>query len=137
MDTASVLGQSYRPRLIDPVLTDALAAAGAVVIEGARACGKTMTALHAASSYVFIDDEAAQQMRAVAPHALLAGGAPRLVDEWQLAPELWNMVRRQVDAATARGLFILTGSALPADDVTRHTGAGRLLRLRQRTMTWC
>ena len=136
MDTAEVLGQTYRPRLIDPVLTDALQATGAVLIEGVRACGKTMTALNAAASFVFVDDEASQQLRSIAPQRLLDGPAPRLVDEWQLAPELWNMVRRRVDASTARGLFILTGSAVPADDVTRHTGAGRVLRLRERTMTW-
>jgi len=137
MDTAGVFGQAYCPRLIDPVVRDALVAAGAVLIEGARACGKTMTGLHAASSYVFVDDAAAQQMRSVAPQSLLDGASPRLVDEWQLAPELWNLVRRRVDASADKGLFILTGSAVPADDVTRHTGAGRLLRLRQRTMTWC
>jgi predicted AAA+ superfamily ATPase len=72
----------------------------------------------------------------VAPAALLDGPAPRLLDEWQLAPELWNLVRRRVDLAGRRGQFILTGSAVPADDVTRHTGAGRFLRLRQQTTAW-
>lgn len=136
METAEVLGQAYRPRLIDVVLARALNAAGAVVVEGARASGKTMTALHAASSYVFIDDADTQRALAIAPRAVLEGEAPRLLDEWQVAPELWNLVRRAVDASTDPGLFILTGSALAADDVTRHTGAGRFLRLRQRTMTW-
>ncbi|MCL2483411.1 MAG: hypothetical protein FWF43_08395, partial [Propionibacteriaceae bacterium] len=79
MDTATVLGQDYRPRLIDPVVHDGLRAAGAVLIEGTRACGKTMTGLHAAASYVFVDDQAAQQMREIAPQALLDGATPRLV----------------------------------------------------------
>ena len=106
------------------------------MIEGARASGKTMTALHAAGSYVFIDDPDVQQALSIAPRSLLEGEAPRLLDEWQVAPELWNLVRRSVDRATEPGRFILTGSAVPADDITRHTGAGRFLRLRQRTMTW-
>lgn len=136
MDTAEVLGHAYRSRVIDSELQRALSAAGAVVIEGARASGKTMTALHAAGSYVFIDDPETQRMMEVAPRSLLDGPAPRLLDEWQVAPDLWNLVRRAVDAASEPGRYILTGSAVPQDDATRHTGAGRFLRLRQRTMTW-
>lgn len=136
MDTQRALGQAYRPRVLDSALQQALSTSGAVVIEGARACGKTMTALNAANSYVFIDEPASQQLLELAPDSLLAGQAPRLLDEWQLAPELWNLVRRRVDASSVRGQFILTGSALPADDATRHTGAGRFLRLRQRTLSW-
>jgi predicted AAA+ superfamily ATPase len=136
VDTAKVLGREYRPRVIDSALQRALAASGAVVLEGARATGKTTTALHAAASYVFIDDAQAQSLLEVAPGALLEGDAPRLLDEWQVAPQLWNLVRRAVDATAEPGLFILTGSAVPPDDVTRHTGAGRFLRLRERTMSW-
>jgi uncharacterized protein len=136
VDTVEVVGQSYRPRLLDGPLDRALAAAGAVVIEGARATGKTMTGLHAAASYAFLDDPEVQQIIAIAPRSVLEGDAPRLLDEWQLSPGLWNLVRRAVDASTQQGRFILTGSAVPADDVTRHTGAGRFLRLRQRTMSW-
>lgn len=136
MDTVAVLGQDYRPRVIDAALDRALASAGAVVIEGARASGKTMTALNAAGSYAFIDDAEVQQTLSIAPRSILEGAAPRLLDEWQVSPELWNSVRRSVDASSEPGQFILTGSAVPADDVTRHTGAGRFLRLRQRTMTW-
>lgn len=136
MDTAKVLGHPYRPRVIDAPLQRALAAAGAVVIEGPRASGKTMTAVNAAGSYVFIDDPEIQMLLEVAPRSLLGGEHPRLLDEWQVAPVLWNLVRRAVDAAPVPGLFILTGSAVPPDAVTRHTGAGRFLRLRQRTMSW-
>lgn len=136
MDTLKTLGHMYKPRVIDGPLQRALAASGAVVIEGARACGKTMTGMHAAGSYVFVDDVQVQRLLEVAPRSLLEGEAPRLLDEWQLAPELWNLVRRAVDAAAQPGRFILTGSAVPADEVTRHTGAGRFLRLRERTMSW-
>ncbi len=136
MDTAKVLGHAYRPRVIDAALQRALAASGAVVVEGSRASGKTMTAMHAAGSFAFVDDAEVRRVLEIAPRTLLEGEAPRLLDEWQVAPELWNLVRRAVDAAVEPGRFILTGSALPADDVTRHTGAGRFLRLRQRTMSW-
>jgi predicted AAA+ superfamily ATPase len=95
-----------------------------------------MTALNAAASYVFVDDSEVQRLLEVAPRSLLDGEAPRLLDEWQVAPELWNLVRRAVDSAADPGRFILTGSAVPPDDVTRHTGAGRFLRLRERTMAW-
>lgn len=136
MITAPEDAGAYRPRLIDESLRGALASAGAVVLEGARATGKTRTALHASASHVYLDDAQVQQTLAIAPRSLLEGAAPRLLDEWQLAPELWNLVRRAVDASAAPGSFILTGSAVPADDATRHTGAGRFIRLRQRTMTW-
>lgn len=136
MDTARQFGIEYRPRTLDTPLQEALRTAGAVVIEGPRACGKTMTGLNAAASFVFLDDPAARQLVELSPRLLLSGATPRLLDEWQLAPQLWNLVRRVVDLSDDLGQFILTGSAVPADDVTRHSGAGRFLRLRQRTMAW-
>ncbi|WP_166979782.1 ATP-binding protein [Paramicrobacterium fandaimingii] len=136
MNVAEILGQAYKPRVIDKALHRSLDAAGAVVVEGARATGKTMTALHASHSYVFVDDADAQRTLEIAPRSILTGQSPRLLDEWQVAPELWNLVRRAVDATTEPGQFILTGSAVPNDDITRHTGAGRFIRLRQRTMSW-
>ena len=136
MDTGLVLGEKYVPRFVDLGLKEALDSAGAVILEGARATGKTMTALNAANSFMFLDSPEATQLMDVAPSAILVGENPRLLDEWQLAPELWNMVRRAVDKNHSLGQFILTGSAVPTDDVTRHTGAGRFLRIRQRTMTW-
>lgn len=136
MDTVEVVGQPYTPRVIDLPLANALGTAGAVVIEGARATGKTMTAINAAASYVFVDAPETQQLLEIAPRAVLEGAPPRLVDEWQLAPQLWNLIRRQVDASAQKGRFILTGSSVPVDDATRHTGAGRILRLQQRTLSW-
>ena len=126
----------YLPRIVDAELADRLAATGAVVVEGPKACGKTATAEAVAASAVFLDvDDAARAMVDLDPAAVLAGETPRLVDEWQTEPAIWNHIRRAVDRRGAPGQFILTGSAVPADDITRHTGAGRLTRLRMRPMS--
>ena len=128
--------RNYRPRVADRELAERLASAGAVLLDGARACGKTETARRAAASEVLLDvDQAAQEALAVDPGLVLQGETPRLIDEWQLAPVLWNHVRRAVDERRASGQFILTGSAVPPDDATRHTGAGRISRLRLRPMS--
>ena len=128
--------EHYARRVADEELKQCLAAAGAVLIEGPRACGKTATAHQIAASEVFLDvDQAAQDMIAVNPGLVLEGAAPRLIDEWQTEPVIWNHVRRAVDERPGKGHFILTGSAVPPDDSTRHTGAGRILRLRLRPMS--
>ena len=127
---------TYRPRICDAELAHRLKLAGAVLIEGPRACGKTAMARQAAASEVLLDvDENARRAVEVDPKLVLAGEAPRLIDEWQIEPALWNHVRRTVDQRQATGQFILTGSAVPADDLTRHTGAGRISRLKLRSMT--
>ncbi len=127
---------NYLPRTIDAELSDRLLGAGAVVIEGPRACGKTSTARRFAASEALLDtDENSRRMVDADPTEALAGPVPRLFDEWQLAPSIWNQVRRAVDERGAPGQFILTGSAVPADDITRHTGAGRFSRLRMRPMS--
>jgi len=106
------------------------------VIEGPRACGKTATARQIAASEVLLDiDTNARQAIAVDPALVLDGPAPRLIDEWQIEPTIWNHVRRAVDDRPDPGQFILTGSAVPSDDITRHTGAGRIARLRMRPMS--
>ena len=126
----------YRDRVIDGELKQRLASAGAVLIVGAKACGKTESARRVAASAVFLDtDAAARQALVVDPSLVLDGPTPRLIDEWQVEPTVWNHVRRAVDDRGAPGQFILTGSAVPADDVTRHTGAGRFSRLRMRPMS--
>lgn len=127
---------SYLPRVVDEELQRRLAASGAVVIEGPKACGKTETAMQRAGSHVFLDiDPAAQRAMAVEPNLVLEGDTPRLIDEWQVAPDVWNHVRRSVDSRREPGQFILTGSAVPADDVNRHAGGGRFSTLRMRPMT--
>ena len=127
---------AYLKRIIDAELKARLASAGAVVIEGPKACGKTETALQIAASSVFLDlDNAARASVDIDPRLLLAGPTPRLIDEWQLAPAVWNGVRREVDLRKLPGQFILTGSATPADDATRHSGAGRFSHLRMRPLS--
>lgn len=109
---------------------------GAVVVEGPKACGKTATARQVAASEVLLDVDAnARQAVAVDPGLVLDGPIPRLLDEWQIEPAIWNHVRRAVDDRQGPGQFILTGSAVPPDDITRHTGAGRIGRLRMRPMS--
>lgn len=133
----SETGVVYRPRVADAELWARLAATGAVVIEGPRGCGKTETARQAAASEVRLDvDVDARAAGLLVPALLLEGDRPRLIDEWQLVPAIWNQVRREVDAGGGHpGQFILTGSAVPADDVTRHSGTLRFSRLRMRPMS--
>ena len=126
----------YRPRVADSVIAEALARMPAVVVEGPRGCGKTWAARNAARSEVLFDgDVNARTLAVVAPHLVLDGAEPRLLDEWQLAPEIWNQMRHACDEMHRRGRFILTGSAVPPDDHTRHSGAGRISRVRLRPMS--
>lgn len=128
--------KSYRKRHVDSLIENRLESAGAIVIEGARATGKTFTGRHHAASYVFVD-EMLETQPAIAEFVdrILVGPAPRLIDEWQVLPSIWNRVRRQVDERQLPGQFILTGSAIPQDSVTRHSGAGRFSRIRMRPMS--
>lgn len=127
---------SYVPRVVDAQLRSALESSGAVIIEGPKACGKTETARRVANSEVLLDtDERARLAAQTDPSLILAGSVPRLIDEWQIAPNVWNHVRRAVDRAQVPGQFILTGSANPPDDIMRHTGAGRFSRIQMRPMS--
>ena len=127
---------AYLPRIVDAELAELLGVTGAVLVEGPKASGKTATAMQAARSEVLLDvDDNARRMIGADPGAVLDGDTPRLIDEWQLEPAIWNHVRRTVDRRAAPGRFILTASAVPADDITRHTGAGRFARLRMRPMS--
>ncbi len=126
----------YLPRIVDQEVRELLSSAGAVIIDGPKACGKTETARQHAASEILLDiDPAAEEAVAIDPRILLEGATPRLLDEWQIYPTLWNHVRREVDSRGMPGQFILTGSATPIDDTTRHSGAGRFARLQMRPMT--
>ena len=131
--------KSYIPRLCDADLQLALQSSGAVLIEGAKWCGKTSTASKASRSVVYMQDPdnagAYLAMADTKPSLLLKGETPRLIDEWQMAPVLWDAVRFEVDKRGQTGQFILTGSAVPADNVTAHTGTGRISRLTLRPMS--
>lgn len=127
---------SYLPRVVEDEVGRSLNAMGAVVLEGPRACGKTSTARRFAASEALLDTDAnLREAARLDPALVLEGDAPRLIDEWQLIPELWNHVRRAVDDRVAPGQFLLTGSAVPADDQIRHSGAGRLIRIRMRPLS--
>jgi predicted AAA+ superfamily ATPase len=129
----------YLPRIFDRELREALASSGAVLIEGAKWCGKTRTASQASGSVLYMQDPdmSADYLAAAdaKPSLLLKGEVPRLIDEWQMAPVLWDAVRFEVDRRGEPGQFILTGSAVPSDNVTAHTGTGRISRLLMRPMS--
>ena len=129
----------YLSRICDSELQNALAAMGAVLIEGAKWCGKTSTAVNVAKSTLFMQDpdnaRSYQQMADTKPSLLLQGENPRLIDEWQMSPVLWDAVRYEVDKRGQTGQFILTGSAVPADNLTAHTGTGRFARILMRPMS--
>lgn len=131
---------NYRPRIADSLLRDELEAMGAVLIEGPKACGKTTTGEQQANSIIYIDDpELREQYQIIAQtniKRLLEGAVPRLLDEWQEIPQLWDAVRFEVDHRSGDGQFILTGSAVPPDPgELRHSGTGRFGRIKMRPMT--
>ena len=132
--------KDYLPRIADKLLEERLDAKGAVLIEGPKWCGKTTTAKQKAKSFISMDrpdmTRQYQQMAELSPSTLLEGETPRLIDEWQIAPNIWNAVRYEVDNRDEFGQFILTGSAVPNElDESMHTGTGRISRLLMRPMS--
>ncbi len=128
---------TYHPRFADRVLTKALESAGAVLLEGPKACGKTETAAQVAKSQVRFDTDSDVPIKMdIDPHLLLEGPTPRLIDEWQLYPRIWDFTRREVDSRKQKGQFILTGSATPDEKARRHSGAGRFSVMHMRPMSW-
>lgn len=129
---------SYKHRIADEILDGKLASKGAVLIEGLKWCGKTTTARMHAKSVLLMDGERQNNIALAdfAPSALLDGETPRLIDEWQLAPKLWDAVRLEVDKRQKMGQFILTGSTTPySREGIHHSGTGRFTRLLMRTMS--
>lgn len=135
--------KAYKNRIFDEILRDALDAKGAVLIEGAKWCGKTTTAEQAAKSVIYINDPKRREQYVMTaqtnPQRLLAGDNPRLIDEWQIAPELWDAIRFDVDHSDKDGKYILTGSAVPLDEAAKkkihHSGTGRFAWIRMRPMS--
>ena len=132
--------KEYYQRVSDKVLLEHLESKGAVLIEGAKWCGKTTSAKHIAKSVIEMDrpDLTAQyqQMARINPSNLLEGEVPHLIDEWQIATNIWNAVRYEVDRRGEFGQFILTGSSVPAAlDESMHTGTGRIVRMQMRPMS--
>lgn len=129
----------YLPRISDYLLQEHLETMGAVLIEGAKWCGKTSTARQKACSVLMLQDPDQQESFKISievkPSLLLRGDTPRLLDEWQMYPVLWDAVRFAVDQREAVGQFILTGSAVPMDGAVMHTGTGRISRMLMRPMS--
>ncbi|MBM3405343.1 MAG: ATP-binding protein [Bacteroidetes bacterium] len=127
----------YKQRITDKELQRKLNASGAVLIRGAKACGKTESAKQLAKSVLNVDrDEQVQALVSTAPKRLLLGETPRLIDEWQVQPKLWDYIRHEIDDRQKNGQFILTGSANPEESAKMHSGAGRFTIVDMRTMTW-
>lgn len=130
----------YKHRIADGILEKKLRSKGAVLIEGPKWCGKTTTAEQQARSILYMDNPASfesnLQMAEIDPGILLEGDTPRLIDEWQLAPKLWDTMRFEVDHRHQVGQFILTGSAVPSDEESmKHSGTGRFSWLTMRPMS--
>lgn len=127
---------SYRPRVADDELSDLMGFMGAVLIDGPKAVGKTVTASQAAKTVFRMEvDRAARAALEAYPDQLFASPTPILFDEWQETPDIWNLVRRAVDDHAEKGLYLLTGSSRPRDNARLHSGAGRIGRLRMRPMS--
>ena len=131
--------QVYLPRVVDRELGLRLRAVGATYIVGPKWCGKTTTAKQQARSVLELQDPDLQtgylQLARTQPSLLLRGDNPRLIDEWQLAPSLWDAVRVSVDRANEKGLYILTGSVIVDGDDFKHSGTGRISRLTMTSMS--
>ncbi|MBD5373484.1 MAG: ATP-binding protein [Bacteroides sp.] len=134
---------NYKPRIADMILTRKLSMIGAVLIEGPKWCGKTTTGEQHSESVIYMDDPRMRNANITAaeidPSLILDGATPRLIDEWQIAPRIWDAVRFEVDHRDQDWQFILTGSAVPLlldeELLNTHTGTGRIARLRMRTMS--
>lgn len=131
--------KNYKPRLIDPIVKNNLQAFGAVCIEGPKWCGKTWTSLHHSNSSFLLGDPQGgfqnRQLAELSPDTVLEGETPRLLDEWQEVPLLWDAVRHEVDNRNKTGQFLLTGSSTPNYKGVLHSGAGRIASLRMRPMS--
>jgi predicted AAA+ superfamily ATPase len=131
--------KKYLERFCDRELQLELQAIGAVLIEGPKWCGKTSTAQQASNSAIFLQDPDQSvsylSLADTKPSLLLKGATPRLIDEWQMAPVLWDAVRFEVDKRKQQGQFILTGSASPSSQLVAHTGTGRIARIKMRPMS--
>ena len=127
----------YKERLTDKELLRKLDSAGALLIRGMKACGKTESAKQYSKSVLALDqDEQVPLLMSTSPQRLLLGETPRLIDEWQEHPKIWNYVRHEVDKRKESAQFILTGSANPEESIKMHSGAGRFTILDMRTMSW-
>ena len=131
--------ENYKPRLIDKHIDEMLEIFGALCVEGPKWCGKSWTSAHHSASVISLanpaDNFQNRRMAEMSPDLVLDGAEPRLVDEWQEVPPIWDAVRYKVDESTRKGRYILTGSATPNHKGIMHSGAGRIARIRMRPMS--
>ena len=130
----------YKKRILDSVLERRFKTAGAILLEGIKWCGKTTTCEQLAKSIIYMDEPEKRDhnllMARIRPSEVLDGKSPRLIDEWQITPILWDAIRYKVDHSDKRGLFLLTGSAVPAnEDEMKHSGTGRFAWVKMHTMS--
>ena len=130
----------YRKRIVDEILDLKLSSSAAVLVEGPKWCGKTTTCLQVAKSSIFMDEPTRREqnieLAVISPSKILSGAYPRLIDEWQIAPQLWDAIRYKADRESIIGGYMITGSAVPVDvDELKHSGTGRFSWLKMRPMS--
>ena len=129
------VASEYRPRVIDDRVSVLLAAFGGLLIAGPKWCGKSWTGIHHSKSVFFVGDEDSAALAALDPSLALDGEQPRLIDEWQDVPKLWDIARRNVDLSGKKGAYLFTGSTIPPQKRTLHSGTGRFARIRMRPLS--
>jgi predicted AAA+ superfamily ATPase len=127
--------KDYKERVIDKQIERYLKIFGAVSVEGPKWCGKTWSILRHANSVTYLMDHGSRTLAELDPASALEGEKPHAIDEWQEIPAVWDTVRHSVDQTTAKGQYLLTGSVTPPEREIRHSGTGRIARIRMRTMS--
>ena len=134
-----MIKDAYKPRIIDNRIEQFLESFGAVCIEGPKWCGKTWTSSYHSNSEIYIGDPSGnfqnRQLAQMSPSLVLEGEIPRLIDEWQEVPAIWDAVRFKCDQDNEKGKYILTGSSVPVSDKIHHSGAGRICKMKMYTMS--
>jgi len=130
-----VIKRDYRPRVIDSRIEQTLASFGGLLITGPKWCGKSWTGQYYSNSVLYADRDENKKKATLMPDDLLEGDRPRLIDEWQDIPITWDIARRQIDLERKNGMFIFTGSSVPPQDATSHSGAGRFAKIQMRPLS--
>jgi len=125
----------YRPRVIDPKISQLLRISGGIQITGCKWCGKSWTGIYHSRSSAFIGTESGRMVAEMDPELVLRGEEPRLIDEWQDVPNLWDVARMNIDFGARKGMYIFTGSSVPPQNSTSHTGTGRFASVTMRPMS--
>jgi len=125
----------YRPRIVDPIVEESLSIFGGVLIAGPKWCGKSWTGVYHSKSAIFLVKKETKRLALLDPEGILQGERPMLVDEWQTVPDLWDIARLNIDFSKRKGLYLFTGSTVPPQKPVSHSGTGRFVRLKMRTLS--